>query len=581
MFSSRSTFILSASAALSRNLTIHICKQDFKNFFSVGVKKASFKMAEKFTLTSPYDPIPPSPFKTVHEYLLDKVAAFTASGKSYYAIDAISKEKRYFNKFDEESKKIASVLYKKGVRKGDFVIYMPADMIKLHIFITGVWRANGVCRASYPDDDPATIESRIREGNCKVILCDSNRTDLCKEGMKNVEWPVEIITTTKCEGFLSVDDILESEDGTMFPENEVGGDDLALILCTSGTTGPPKGAVLTHGALVQHVEFIAHFPFTVSKPNLAFSVATHYSGTLFPLGILSSGNTTILTGKVSKELLWKSVSEMKPGLVFAFPTYLLTLVEPDSKGYNFDSIEIILAGGSLITPAIKRSLFQLPNLKDIINAYGMSESGILATNVIYKSDRKTLTITKEPHDFSCGTACPGTTIQFRNPETLEILGPNQKGELCAYNDFLFQSYLNNPEATKSSFIGKYVRTGDLGYFNEDGEIFVVDRLKEIFKYYNNHISPGEIENVISDHPLVKEVCVIGVSDPGGDVPRAFITLKECPTNINEIEEQVKEFANAKLPAYKHLKGGLYVVPDLPKGKSGKIVRQLVAQIAVK
>ncbi|CAL8093091.1 unnamed protein product [Orchesella dallaii] len=150
---------------------------------------------------------------------------------------------------------------------------------------------------------------------------------------------------------------------------------------------------------------------------------------------------------------------------------------------------------------------------------------------------------KDLPNFSVGKPYPGTLLQIRNPETLEILGPDQKGEICARSHSAFQCYLNNPEATEQAFADGYFRTGDIGYYDANGFVYVVDRLKEIFKYYNNHISPSELENVIGKHPKVKEVCVVGIPDVGGHVPRAFVTVHPYSESKKDLENEIKEFAN--------------------------------------
>ncbi|CAL8093097.1 unnamed protein product [Orchesella dallaii] len=183
-------------------------------------------------------------------------------------------------------------------------------------------------------------------------------------------------------------------------------------------------------------------------------------------------------------------------------------------------------------------------------------------------------------NFSVGKPYPGTLLQIRNPDTLEILGPDQQGEICVKAPGLFRSYLNNPEATEKAFVDGYFRTGDIGYYDANGFLYVVDRLKEIFKYYNNHISPSELENVIQKHPKVKEVCVIGFPDVGGHVPRAFVTVHSFTEPKKDLEEELKQFANSKLATYKHLSGGVYIVDALPRGKTGKISRQLVEKLPV-
>ncbi|CAL8089695.1 unnamed protein product [Orchesella dallaii] len=532
-------------------------------------------------LDIPVEPL--GDYNSLPELLIEKANHFSNIGKTYYMIDAITREVRLFSKFDEETKRIASAFYKIGLRKGDMVIYMPGELIKLHIFLAGVWRANGVCRASYSDDDAATLRYRLEEGECKFILCDHSGIETCKEAITGISWPVEIIVMDKHEELKSLQQFIEEDDGLSCPVLNVGKEDPALILCTSGTTGPSKGAVHTHGGLIQQIHLLSLFPFTETAPNLVFSKATHISGSTFPLSFLVSGKTVIVTGKVTKELVLKTVHELKPKFAFAFPTFLLALVSPEAKNFDCNSVEIIWTGGTTITPAIKDALFQLPSLKDFINAYGLTENMSATTSAILSSaselERSGPKSIRDLPDFSTGTIYPYYHMQVRDIETMEVLGPNKSGEICLKGPAMFKEYYKNPDATKAAFIDGFFRTGDIGYYDEHGYIYISDRLKEIFKHRTmNHISPSEIEDVIGKHPNVNEVCVVGIPDPegGGHTPRAFITVKGDPSQT--IAEEIKKFANDKLPDYKHLCGGVYIVPELPKGKTGKVTRRLVAEL---
>jgi acyl-CoA synthetase (AMP-forming)/AMP-acid ligase II len=302
------------------------------------------------------------------------------------------------------------------------------------------------------------------------------------------------------------------------------------------------------------------------------------------MSIMSAGKTAIITGNMTKEILWKTVDEMKPGFAFAFPTFLVAIADGHGKdGNDFSSIEVIFTAGVAVTPAIRQSLQKLPNLKDLIVAYGLTEGLIVTTAAVLLDDddaKKGVLGIRDLPDFSVGKVCPGTELQVINPDTMSVLGPNEQGEICVKTPALFHSYLNNREAKEKAFHNGYFRTGDIGYFDENGFIYLKDRLKEIFKYFNNHISPTELENVIGKHPKVGEVCVVGISDSAGHVPRAFVRLTTNSGNKNEIAREIQEFADAKLAEYKQLRGGVYIIEELPKGKTGKISRQILEKLDI-
>ncbi|CAL8093100.1 unnamed protein product [Orchesella dallaii] len=538
------------------------------------------------TLISEYPELPPINEKTIPEYVLARAKFHAAQGKELWLVDGLTNEKRYYNKFDEETRKIASGFYKLGLRKGDIVLFMTRDLSKHDLMLTGVWRANGTMGASYPDDNADTILHRMKEYGSKIMVCEEETVDLCKVvADKLASSNITILTVNRSNSTTySLQLFLEEDDGSDCPEIEVTANDPALILCTSGTTGMPKSAVHSHGSFLYQIRSLELLPVTTAKPNLYATKATHASGSTLGFVLLAIGKTAVVVSNLTLESIISAVNKYQPGFIFAFPAFLVEMANAQAYGHDFSSIETIFTAGAVITPTMRDHLHKLPNLKDLAVSFGLTEIRLLTygiSSLEKGSDKKSNGIRNQLlPDFSVGKPFTGTVLQIRNPDTLEILGPDQQGEICAKAPGLFLHYLNNPEETNKVFVDGYFRTGDIGYYDENGFVYVVDRMKEIFKYYNNHISPSELENVIGKHPKVKEVCVIGIPDVGGHVPRAFVTVHSYTGAKKELEEELKDFANSKLATYKHLSGGVYIVDKLPRGKSGKMSRQLAERLPI-
>ncbi|CAG7785994.1 unnamed protein product [Allacma fusca] len=515
------------------------------------------------------------PEETLPQFLLRKAHEHFENEKTIWMLDAVTEESHTFGNFEEETRKVASFLFKRGMRKGDVAIYMNADIVHNQIFLAGVWRANGIARASYPEDDQETLLSRLEESKAGWIYCEREAVDMCKDAASYVDWDVDVIVQGEELGCVSFTELLE-DDGCECPESLTTMDDPALILCTSGTTGRSKGAVHTHKSfLYSIVSATGQIPLVDDQPNLIVSKGTHVTGALLPFAALIAGKLALVLPIITKENLFHAVDKYKPAFIWGFPTFICELVNGSGvEEFDFSSVQYVASGGTLVTPTIEGVIRELPGLEAVITVFGLTESPLVCSTIdMEEGGAKAF---DDVPGFSVGKVSPGVTLTIRDPETGNILGLHERGEICVKSELNFSHYLNNEEATENSFIDGYFKTGDLGYFDEVGFIFIVDRLKEIFKYYNNHISPTEIEDVINQHEAVKEVSVIGIEDPegGGSIPRAVVTVK----NEEVTSEEILEFANERLPDYKKIRGGLFILEELPRGKTGKITRNLVAQL---
>ncbi|CAG7822836.1 unnamed protein product [Allacma fusca] len=535
-------------------------------------------MDNEFTLVCPHKvQLETSAEDVLPEFILKRVRQFAQEGKTTWITDVGTEETQTFEEFDKESQNVASGMFRRGMRKGDTALYITSHLARLHTFFMGVWRANGMVRSTYPEDDADTLAFRVEESRAGWILCDVSIAQMCLDVADSMYWDIEVIVADgEFDGCTSLKDLLE-DDGSDCPELEICGDDIALILCTSGTTGRSKGAAHTHKTILNAISATMLMPFLDRKPNLLVTKGTHITGSLFPLTIISSGKQALVMSTLSKNGIFRAVDNYKPGLIWGFPTFLLLLVlDPDASNYDFSSLEIAATGGAQVTPAMEKTMTQLENLEAFVNCYGLTECVPITAEIDFDNSDVVKLANVPP--FCIGKVCPGVTLQIRDVDTGEALGPRRRGEICCKSPSLFSHYINNIEATDNAFTDGWFRTGDLGYYDEDDFVFLVDRIKEIFKYWNNHISPSEVEDIINQHPAVGEVCVVGVMDPegGGSVPRAYVTLHDADCEPGEIIK----FANDRLPNYKHLRGGLCIVEDLPKGKTGKIQRNLVSQLSV-
>ncbi|CAL8132968.1 unnamed protein product [Orchesella dallaii] len=525
------------------------------------------------------------PEQNVSNYIIRKAKEHHEAGRVAAVKNAVTEETINYGDIDQISRSIASKLHKLGLRKGDTVIYSTHDPAKVHVFLTGVWRANGIVRSSYPEDVGDVLVRRILESQALFLACDEHIAEEYINAVKSVPWNVTVIVfgnnvAPSPLGCLSIQEFYE-DDGNDAPETNTTLEDIALILPTSGTTGDSKGAVYTHRILLENILAQENMPFTDKdeEPTIITSRQTHYVGAVVALSFLTKGRMLLTMSTVSVERLLETVDKYGVRAIVGFPKYLIGLVNhPDAVQYDTSSIHYLACAGQVVVPEALALIKMLPNLQTFINLYGMTEAGLLVTSADWAAMKNGICkALDDEKDYTVGKLPPKTQLKVLDFETGNVVGADCKGELCFKTPIMTAGYLNRVEEEAETFQDGWVKTGDVGYYDENGFIYIVDRAKEIFKYYNNHISPSEIENVLLGHPSVAEAVVIGVLDPegGGYIPRGFIVPKTEHV-ISEVE--LKSYAEQNLPSYKQLKGGIFILSQIPVGKTGKVTRKLFTEL---
>lgn len=233
--------------------------------------------------------------------------------------------------------------------------------------------------------------------------------------------------------------------------------------------------------------------------------------------------------------------------------------------YNLQSLKVCYVGGSAVSfEAYKRFKNFLPHCIVYV-AYGMSEiGGLVSCGIPTKAG-------------NCGKIAPTNELKIINDND-EQLGPNEKGEICIHTSYPLLGYYGNPEGSMRYTQG-FLHTGDLGYIDDSGDVYIIDRKKDILKYNYFHFYPNEIENVIYEIKQVLEVSVCGIPDDiCVDLPAALIVA--VPNSVL-LADDVKNYVARKMSHYKQLRGGVYFVSELPKTMSGKINRNKAKEICTK
>jgi len=347
-------------------------------------------------------------------------------------------------------------------------------------------------------------------------------------------------------------------------------DDLCVIGYTSGTTGHPKGCVHTHSTVLAAVAASAVWRGgSPAFSALAIAPLFHFLGMQGGMnGPIYNGATSVLMQRWDRDVALKLIERYGVSLWSAPPSMIVDFFSnPQLANHDVSSLSKLMGGGAAMPEAISRKLVEEFGIT-YNEAYGLTETAaFILGNPLERGKRQCL-----------GIASFGVDARIVDPGTLEEVAPGETGEIILHGPQVMLEYWNNPEATAKSFLerdGKrFLRTGDLAYMDEEGYLFMVDRLKRMINASGFKVWPAEVENIMYGHPDIHEACVIAVPDSKrGETAKALVVLKPtAPTNLSE--NDIIAWCKHHMAAYK-VPTSVAILDELPKSGTGKIMwRQL-------
>ncbi|KAG6445161.1 4-coumarate--CoA ligase 1 [Manduca sexta] len=345
----------------------------------------------------------------------------------------------------------------------------------------------------------------------------------------------------------------------------IGQKDTLFILYSSGTTGLPKGVMLSHlNVLTACSVSPSNDPNAVT---IGISPWYHVMGLVGGLLSFSCGRTSVYTAKFNVELFMKNIEKYRTQQLTVVPPVLVAVCKSTLKS-DLSSVRVIYSGAAPLHKETVEALYEkFPNLQGVLQGYGASET----TLAICRFDK---VVSTKPG--SVGRAAPGVVLKVVDIETRKPLGPNQQGEICAKGELLMKGYMGGGKKDDFDEEGFY-RTGDVGYYDDDKYFYICDRLKELIKYKGYQVPPAELEAVLLQHEAISDAGVVGIPNKAaGEVPMAFVVLQPGKTAT---EEEIKFFIAKRLSNPKRLRGGVKFINAIPKNASGKILRKELRKMA--
>ncbi|CAN6319031.1 unnamed protein product [Urochloa humidicola] len=458
-----------------------------------------------------------------------------------------------------------------GIRAGDVVLIALPNSVAFPVAFLAVLAAGGVATTMNPYSAPAEIAARVRDTSPALVLAAPENA----WRLPPLRVPVVLVHGTfRLAGggggpeFAPFRDLLLLDPDASPAAPEVGQDDVAAILYSSGTGGRSKGVVLTHRNLIATAELFVRFeasqyaaPACDNVYLAALPMFHVYGLSLFAVGLLSLGTTVVVMKRFDVGEAVKAIDRFRVTHFPLVPPIMAALVhaaEPRALG---SLVQVSTGAAPASSRLINDFVKTFPHV-DLIQGYGMTESAAVGTRGFNTSKQKKYA--------SVGLLAPNMHARIVDLETGCYLPPGSCGELRLHGPAIMRGYLND-EGTHALSDG-WLRTGDAAYFDLDGYLYIVGRLKEVIKYKGFQIAPADLEAVLVEHPEIVDVAVTSAEDEeAGEIPVAFVVRK---SGSSLSCTQVMDYVAKQVSPYKKVRKVVFV-ESIPRSPAGKVLRRLL------
>ncbi|GJN20230.1 hypothetical protein PR202_gb07582 [Eleusine coracana subsp. coracana] len=471
-----------------------------------------------------------------------------------------------------------------GLRAGDIVLLVLPNSVVFPVAFLAVLAAGGVATTMNPCSTPAEIAARVRETSPAIVLVNPGNAGKIHQ----LSVPVVLVPESFNDGaseFAQFRALLDPSAAAAPPA--VGQDDAAAILFSSGTSGRSKGVVLTHRNLIATAELFVRFeasqypqPACDNVYLAALPMFHVYGLALFAVGLLPLGSTVVVMKRFDTAAAINAISRFKVTHFPLVPPIMAAMVSAArTAALSLDSLLQVSSGAAPPSDKLIRDFVKAFPHVDFIQGYGMTESAAVAT--------RGFNTLKQRKYASVGLLAPNMHARIVDQETGCCLPPGSCGELWLHGPAIMKGYLNVEDACLT--MDGWLRTGDIAYFDLDGYLYVVGRLKEVIKHKGFQIAPADLEAVLIEHPEILDVAVTSADDEeAGEIPVAFVVRKagsslSCTQVMKHVANQVKELLDlttgscevvVQVSAYKKVRKVVFV-ESIPRSAAGKVLRRLL------
>ncbi len=525
------------------------------------------------------------PEMNVYEFLDNSAKEFGGRTAIWFMKNKIS-----YKKFKDIAERLATVLVNLGVKKGDVVALMLPNMPQFMFSFYGIQKAGGIVTACSVLHTEHELAYQLNDSGAEIIIA----WDAQLEKINNIKERTRIrhVIITNIFDYAPLANPLGQKEPSEIaetkqlfnlikntkpnpPKFDTSANDIAVLQYTGGTTGLPKGAMLTHGNLVANCYQMYEWTKGIAERGKATALTTlplfHIYGMQICMNLFIFNGFTIALHPDPRDQkgLFEVIKATHPVFFPGVPTMYMRLLERDDlEDYvkYLKSIKVCNTGAAPMPPEVLKEFEERTGAR-IVEGYGMTEASPATHVNPYSGTRKI---------GSVGLAIPNTEYKIVDiDDYTKIVPQGESGEIMIKGPQIMKGYWNKPEETAHQLKGEWLLTGDIGRMDEDGYLFIVDRKKDMINISGFKVYPREVEDVLFENEAVENAAVIGIPNPkipGNEIVKAFIVLKDGYKENDEMKSEIKEFLRKNVAPYKVPKL-IDFRKELPESLVGKVLRK--------
>ncbi|HEX77741.1 MAG TPA: long-chain-fatty-acid--CoA ligase [Dehalococcoidia bacterium] len=488
-----------------------------------------------------------------------------------------------FAETSQRVNRLANALAKLGVVKGDRVAIL---QVNCNQYLETYFAAAKLGAVLVPLNFRAKqdeLSFMLENAEANALLVGERYLDLARAmlpGLPNIKNVISI--DGKAEGMLFYEDLLATaSDEEVF--TQVEDEDVTILMYTAGTTGRPKGVPLTHNSFATYVlDNVEPASPDIAEVTLLTVPLYHVAGIQAMMAATYGGRSLVMMRQFEVNEWLETVQREKVSRAMLVPTMLKRVIDhPEFNKFDLSSLRVVTYGAAPMPFEVIRKAIELMPEVRFINAFGQTETASTIT-MLGPEDHDLRGLSEAEREkklrrlqSSIGRPMADVEVRIADPDTGAVLPAGEVGEIQAKGPRVMGGYWKDPERTAQALTPDgWLRTGDMGYMDEEGYIYLAGRGDDLIIRGGENISPEEVENVLYSHPAVEEAAVIGIPDPEwGQEPRAIVVLKP---GMSATPEELMEFCREKLSSFKRPRSVIFT-DALPRNPMGKVLKRVLRE----